>query len=613
MKWLIYGSKGWIGQQLLEFLNNRPQSSVVQASGRADNSVDVENEIRLHNPDVVFSCIGRTHGKGNNTVDYLEDKVLENIRDNLYAPLVLAETCKRQGVYFVYIGTGCIYEYDQEHTPENQIGFEEDSEPNFFGSSYSIVKGFTDKILRLPSFHENNLNVRIRMPINGIPHARNFVTKIASYAKVIDIPNSVTVIPSLLGHLVSLVERKTTGTINLVNPGSISHNEILEMYKEIVDNNFTYTNFAIEEQNTILRSKRSNNILDTSKLQSLCGSIPDARTAVRDCLLQYKEKRCTRTILVTGGYGFIGSNMIRYLYAQYPNDKIVNVDDLKYSGDSHHVPSHIRTDTHRYKFERGDICDVVRMTEIFLNTKADIVIHFAAETHVDKSFDNSLEFTRTNVLGTHTLLQVAMSNPYPPAKFIHISTDEVYGDIDYSQAVLENNKLNPTNPYAATKAGAESIVISYQYSFGLPCVIVRCNNVYGPNQNLEKLIPKFITQALTNVPMTIHGSGNSLRSYIHVDDVVCAIDTIMKHGAIHSLYNIGIDTEFSVNDVYKMIASYLGISVQNGVSHTNVEDRKFNDKRYYINSDRLRRLGWAPTIDFSTGLLKTIQWYKDKM
>jgi dTDP-4-dehydrorhamnose reductase len=245
-----------------------------------------------------MSFIGRTHGVYENqvigTIDYLEKpgKLVENMRDNLFSPIALAELCKRQNIHFTYLGTGCIFEYDNNHLlGETMTGFVESDLPNFVGSSYSIVKGYTDRMMQL-LYSDSALNARIRMPITDeLDSPRNFITKILNYPKVCSIPNSMTVLDELLPVLIDLALRRQVGTVNLTNPGVISHNEILTMYKEIVDPEFTWSNFTIEEQNQILASKRSNNCLDASKLVSLSPSVLPIKDSVRNVILRMKGQK----------------------------------------------------------------------------------------------------------------------------------------------------------------------------------------------------------------------------------------------------------------------------------------------------------------------------------
>ena len=292
MKILIFGGKGWIGKQFIEIMKKENLEFTIGKS-RVDNQDSLLNEINEYNPTHIISFIGRTHGKIDNkiysTIDYLEQKgkLYENIKDNLFSPLLLSEICKNKNIHFTYLGTGCIFKYDETHPfGKQENGFVEESLPNFFGSSYSIVKGFTDRLMKL--YNSNTLNLRIRMPITGEENSRNFITKITNYEYICSIPNSMTVLPELLPLVLDMMKNKTVGTINLTNPGLISHNEILEMYKEIVDPEFTWKNFTKEEQSKILDSDRSNNYLETKKLESLYPSILNIKESVRNCLKKYK-------------------------------------------------------------------------------------------------------------------------------------------------------------------------------------------------------------------------------------------------------------------------------------------------------------------------------------
>ena len=291
MKILIYGSKGWIGNQFIEILKNN-QTEYYEGKSRVDNLQEVEDEIKAVKPTHVISLIGRTHGKIEDkvysTIDYLEqpNKLTENIRDNLFSPLMLATICKKENIHFTYLGTGCIFTYDDEH-PFGKVenGFTESSLPNFFGSSYSVVKGYTDRMIN--QINENALNLRIRMPITSEKSGRNFITKITTYKKICSVSNSMTVLPELLPFVLDMMKNNQKGTINLTNPGLISHNEILQMYKEVVDPSFTWKNFSYEEQIEILASERSNNYLDTSLLESKY-NVKNIKDSVRDILNIYK-------------------------------------------------------------------------------------------------------------------------------------------------------------------------------------------------------------------------------------------------------------------------------------------------------------------------------------
>ena len=304
MKILIYGSKGWIGSQFIDFLNtkknilkkeNKPCFfEYICGKERLENTEELKKEINQEEPTHIISFIGRTNGihegKQYTTIDFLEQKgrIFENVRDNLFSPISLALICNELKIHYTYLGTGCIFNYDEQHPFGIEInGFNEDSKPNFFGSSYSIVKGFTDQLMH--QLEKNVLNLRIRMPINSENFYRNFITKITNYEKICSIPNSMTVLPDFFPIIFDLLLKKKTGTLNLTNPGLISHNEILEMYKEIVDNDFTWKNFTVEEQDKILDGKRSNNFLNTDKLRELYPEVKNIKESVRLILQKYRK------------------------------------------------------------------------------------------------------------------------------------------------------------------------------------------------------------------------------------------------------------------------------------------------------------------------------------
>lgn len=279
----MFGGNGWIGQQMVRLLVDAGHEAILTDT-RADNEHEVTKTLKEISPSHVLSLIGRTHGPGCGTIDYLEQpgRLVENLRDNMYAPLVLALSCKDLGIHFTYLGTGCIF--DQRNPTIH--AYTEAAKPDFFGSSYSVVKGFTDRIMHL--LRDYVLNLRIRMPITAEVHPRNFVTKISTYAKVCSMPNSMSVLPTLLPVMIDMMDERRVGTVNMTNPGVISHNEILEMYREIVNPTFTWENFTPEEQDAVLACKRSNNQLDTSVLEREYPGVPDIRRAVRDCLEKMK-------------------------------------------------------------------------------------------------------------------------------------------------------------------------------------------------------------------------------------------------------------------------------------------------------------------------------------
>lgn len=616
MKILVYGSKGWIGQQFISILKSNTYE-YFEGKSRVDNIQDIENELNNISPTHVISFIGRTHGKIGDkeytTIDYLEKegKLFENIRDNLFSPIVLAEICTRRGIHYSYLGTGCIFKFDDQHPfGKEENGFTEESLPNFFGSSYSIVKGFTDRLMKL---HQSSvLNLRIRMPITGEENPRNFITKIVNYERICSVPNSMTVLPELLPCVLDMMQKKITGTINLTNPGLISHNEILEMYREIVEPYFTWKNFTQEEQRKILDADRSNNYLETTLLTSMYPHIKNIKESVRECLISYKNSFKPREIvnlLVTGGCGFIGSNFINYYFPKNKVNTLVNLDAMYYCANENNIHNDIRN-SEKYKFIKGNLCDDNIVNHILKDYKISHVIHFAAQSHVQNSFEDSLTFTQDNILGTHVLLECCRK--YGTLKrFIHVSTDEVYGEsmnTVYEKHKTEHSILCPTNPYAATKAGAELIAQSYSHSYKMPIIITRGNNVYGFNQYPEKLIPRFIKLLQENKPLTIQGDGSSVRAFLHSYDTATAFECILEKGKIGEIYNIGCDEgmEYSVMDVAKLLIRLIKNTDDYSKYIQYVEDRPFNDQRYYISNEKLKDLGWKIHIKFEEGIQKLI-------
>ena len=311
-----------------------------------------------------------------------------------------------------------------------------------------------------------------------------------------------------------------------------------------------------------------------------------------------------QNILITGGCGFIGSHVVCSFLEKYPNYKIVTIDKLDSCSSLKNLDQVKKYSN--FKFIKGDICSSDILNYIIRDECIDTVIHVAAQSHVDSSFGNSLSFTKNNVLGTHVLLECSIMNNIK--RFIHISTDEVYGNCD-SEIKTEESMTNPTNPYSASKAAAESIVQGYINSFNFPAIITRGNNVYGPKQYVEKIIPKMICRLKQNQKCCIHGDGTNKRHYLHVSDTVSAFDKILHYGTIGEIYNIGSPNEFTNLELVKKIVKVMKPNdcLEDWIEY--VPDRMFNDVRYYLSYEKLKKLGWEPKIDFETGLQNVVKWY----
>ena len=311
-----------------------------------------------------------------------------------------------------------------------------------------------------------------------------------------------------------------------------------------------------------------------------------------------------KNLLVTGGCGFIGSNFINYI-ATKNKYNIINYDAMYYAADKNNIHQTVREST-SYTLVEGNLCSEDLVKFVLETYKIDMIIHFAAQSHVQLSFDDSLQFTKDNILGTHILLECAR-NYGKIERFIHVSTDEVYGEsmnhVD-ENCKTEQSILCPTNPYAATKAGAELIAQSYNHSYKMPIIISRGNNVFGPNQYPEKLVPRFIQQLKSGKKVTIQGEGTAVRAFLHAFDTATAFEAILENGLIGEIYNIGCDEgmEYSVMQVAKMLIEMIKgtTDYDNWIEY--IEDRPFNDQRYYISNEKLKALGWNIKYSFEEGL-----------
>ncbi|KAL6543344.1 Rhm1p [Orobanche hederae] len=313
-----------------------------------------------------------------------------------------------------------------------------------------------------------------------------------------------------------------------------------------------------------------------------------------------------KNILITGAAGFIASHVANRLIRNYPEYKIVVLDKLDYCSNLKNLlPS---KSSPNFKFVKGDIGSADLVNYLLITENIDTIMHFAAQTHVDNSFGNSFEFTKNNIYGTHVLLE-ACKVTGQIRRFIHVSTDEVYGETEEDAVVgnHEASQLLPTNPYSATKAGAEMLVMAYGRSYGLPVITTRGNNVYGPNQFPEKLIPKFILLAMRGKTLPIHGDGSNVRSYLYCEDVAEAFEVVLHKGEVGHVYNIGTKKERRVIDVANDICKLFNMDPDKNIQF--VENRPFNDQRYFLDDQKLKNLGWSERTIWEEGLKKTIEWY----
>ena len=311
-------------------------------------------------------------------------------------------------------------------------------------------------------------------------------------------------------------------------------------------------------------------------------------------------------ILVTGGCGFIGSNFIHYYLQKYPGDSLINVDKLTYAGNLKNLSA--LSLSPRYTFIKGDIADPLQMEEI-ISQGVEGIVNFAAESHVDRSIEAPVDFMRTNVFGTFVLLEALRKvSSKRPIRFLHVSTDEVYGSLGETGAFLEETPMAPNSPYAASKASADLMVRAYHHTYGLPTLITRCSNNYGPYQFPEKLIPLLISNAIEGKTLPIYGDGLNVRDWIHVEDHCRGLDLVLHRGKEGEVYNIGGQSEKTNLSVAKTILDHLG------KPHSLlrfVTDRPGHDRRYAIDFSKIQKtLGWAPSISFEDGIRQTIDWYQ---
>jgi len=306
-------------------------------------------------------------------------------------------------------------------------------------------------------------------------------------------------------------------------------------------------------------------------------------------------------ILVTGGAGFIGSNYCRFVLREHPEDEVVNFDKLTYAGNRENLRE--MEGDGRYSFVRGDICEE-KVVEGVMG-EVDAVVNFAAETHVDRSIQHAGAFVDTDIKGLYVLLEAARKHGI--ARFVHVSTDEVYGSIE-SGSFKEGDALSPSSPYSASKAGGELMAKAYERTFGYQILITRGSNTYGPYQYPEKVVPLFVTNALDDTELPLYGDGMNVRDWLYVDDHCAGIDVVLREGVLGEAYNVGADQERTNLELTREILKLMGTG-EELIKY--VKDRPGHDRRYSINSSKLRAVGWQPEVGFEEGMARTVGWYRE--
>ncbi|MDG5466825.1 dTDP-glucose 4,6-dehydratase [Deltaproteobacteria bacterium IMCC39524] len=331
-----------------------------------------------------------------------------------------------------------------------------------------------------------------------------------------------------------------------------------------------------------------------------------------------------KSILVTGGCGFIGSNFVRLLLQILPETHVINLDKLTYAGNPESLKD-VESNPN-YTFVKGDICDAALVEDLFAVEKIDTVVHFAAESHVDRSIAGPSEFIQTNIIGTFTLLEAArkhwLSSPQPPVpstRFLHVSTDEVYGSLGETGLFTETTPYDPRSPYSASKASSDHLVSAYHHTYGLPILMTNCSNNYGPYHFPEKLIPLIINNALNGKDLPVYGDGKNVRDWLYVVDHCAAILAVLQKGQLGQTYNVGGNNEKQNIEIVETVCDILDQKVGHLPSAQPrrslikfVKDRPGHDRRYAIDASKIMdELGWQPSVTFEEGILKTIDWYLD--
>ena len=626
MKILVTGKNGQLGQSIHQAVIDHPTADDFVFVGRSEldlnDPVNIDQYFDQHQFDVIINCAAYT------AVDRAEQE--PNLVDqvNHLSVKQLATIARKQAAKLIHISTDYVFD------GESGIAYQETDDTHPI-NVYGATKLAGEKA------------IQVEMPTNAVivrtswvysEYGGNFVDTMIKLAKqrselsvVADQLGSPTYAGDLAKVLLKIAQEQKqlpTAIYHFCNQGGISW---FDFAKEI---------FALCKIGCLVKPIKTaqyptpaprpkNTIMDTSKInQALSIETVPWQQSLAACIINIgKTIMTSKTVLITGGAGFIGSAVIRHIINN-TNHQVVNVDKLTYAGNLESLTD--VSDSERYQFEQVDICDAVEIKRVFNQYQPDIIMHLAAESHVDRSIDGPGEFIQTNIVGTYVLLEEARdywsgldSVKQANFRFHHVSTDEVYGDLEGTDDLFtEETSYAPSSPYSAAKASSDHLVRAWQRTFELPTLITNCSNNYGPYQFPEKLIPLIILNALEGKPLPIYGDGKQVRDWLYVDDHARALLNVALTGKVGETYNIGGHNEKQNIEVVKTVCAILDELVPSQLPNvgryeeliTYVTDRAGHDVRYAIDASKIAdELGWVPDETFESGIKKTVQWYLDNI
>ncbi|UJR38245.1 hypothetical protein I4U23_030918 [Adineta vaga] len=591
MRWLIFSyEQDAIVKQCDDLLHVVGQIVIHEHHHGKSSLEDIKEKIIKHYPNRIIVIANENTSETNRSLK-------ATMNDHLLIPLYIAQaTINTYSTIPVLLITSTI----GNKLPDSKL-------------SIDIIQKATDELINI---YPHIINATLFTPITDDELTEEgLLTKFQSlWGTDPEETHHITILSDILPILFALIhDSKINGQVNVCNKGTISLHW-LEQYlsKQIKRDLNVQQIIAGENLSDQFETWNKQMIIpETRHLYQASFTIPNASKSIEEYLQQKSillNPNASRIILVTGGCGFIGSTFINHWLETYPDDQIINIDRLDPVSNTKNVEN---SSSPNYSFIVADISNKDIVLHLMKQYNITHIVHFAVQAHLDNSFGNSVTFTETNVYGTHSVLEA--TRIYGKIqKFIHISTDEVYGETP-DGSYQETNLLNPLNPYAATIAAAEFLVKSYGESFKLSYCIVRLSNVYGPRQHFEKVIPTFINNLLKGEQLKIHGDGKQTRLYIYVDDVIQAIETIFHRGKTKMVYNVGGENELCVLDIAKKLLEKFHSDQKAEDAIVYVKARSFTEKRYSTTTTigAMKTLGWKAKISFDEGLDKTIQWYKE--